>query len=110
MKLSNYQSIAHETSMYTNIGGVKCLYPILGLNGEAGELANKIKKVFRDRKGELTPELHDELVDELGDVLWYVAEIASALMVDLEYVAKKNLLKLEDRKERDVIGGSGDKR
>ncbi|MHB1426717.1 MAG: nucleoside triphosphate pyrophosphohydrolase family protein [Gemmataceae bacterium] len=77
--------------------------------GETGEVADKIKKVIR-RNGEFTTEVKTEIAKELGDVLWYVAILSQALGFDLETVARMNLTKLEDRKERGVVKGEGDNR
>jgi NTP pyrophosphatase (non-canonical NTP hydrolase) len=106
MNINTYQKEAGETAIYKD----KLLYPTLGLCGEAGEMANKVKKILRDNNGELTEEVKTNLVAELGDVLWYVAAIATDLGVELESVANDNITKLKSRKERNVIGGSGDNR
>ena len=108
LKLREYQDKAVKTAIYGE--GSKINYPILGLVGEAGELANKYKKVLRDDNGILHPDKRAALADELGDVLWYVAALARDLGVSLDDVAKKNLDKLYDRKARGVISGSGDNR
>jgi NTP pyrophosphatase (non-canonical NTP hydrolase) len=83
-------------------------YAALGLNGEAGEIANKIKKMQRD--GLTYDEVKGPIADELGDVLWYVAAVAQEFSLDLNEVAENNLAKLEDRRKRGVIRGSGDNR
>jgi len=106
MKLNDYQIQANETAIYP--AGLN--YPILGLAGEAGELCNKYKKIIRDKGGEVDVNDLDQLAKELGDVLWYVAQIASELGTDLETVARVNIMKLGDRKDRGVLGGSGDER
>ena len=85
-------------------------YPTLGLVGEAGELANKIKKVMRDDKGIIPNEKKLEFIKELGDVLWYVAALATELEIDLDEVAETNIKKLFSRKDRGKLGGSGDDR
>ena len=107
MTLNEYQTAALSTSLGTVIGH-PIVYPTLGLAGEAGEFAGKVKKLFRD--GDLTNDRHEALQDELGDVLWYVAEIASRLGVTLDSVAARNVAKLASRKARGTIKGSGDKR
>ena len=106
MKINDYQIRASETAIYPE--GLN--YPILGLAGEAGELCNKYKKIIRDKGGEVDVNDLDELAKELGDVLWYVAQIATELGTDLETVARVNIMKLGDRKDRGVLGGSGDER
>jgi NTP pyrophosphatase (non-canonical NTP hydrolase) len=88
----------------------RLVYPILGLVGEAGELANKLKKWGRDSAGHSTPDQEDALADELGDTLWYVAATATSLQMDLEGVAEANLSKLFSRRDRGVIQGNGDNR
>jgi len=86
------------------------IYPALGLAGEAGEVCNKTKKILRDDGGRMTEEKRTQLIDELGDVLWYVANLATDLGVTLDEVARINLAKLNSRKERGTITGSGDNR
>jgi NTP pyrophosphatase (non-canonical NTP hydrolase) len=108
MNFSKYQEEAVKTAIYGAENKVN--YPILGLVGEAGEIANKYKKVIRDDGGILQPDKRKALADELGDVLWYMAALANDLGVSLEQVAKDNLAKLASRKKRGVISGSGDKR
>lgn len=82
----------------------------LGLAGESGELAGKISKIYRDDNGTLTDDRREDLLDELGDVLWYIQQIATNLDTTLEAVATRNALKLDDRLRRGVISGNGDKR
>lgn len=110
MEFNDYQVKANGTSLNTKVCGDNVLYPVLGLSGEAGEIAEKFKKQFRDRGGEYTDEFKTELVKELGDVMWYVAEISTQLGIDLEVVAQRNIEKLYSRKERNQIQGSGDNR
>ncbi len=86
------------------------VYPTLGLVNEAGEVAGKVKKLFRDKGGVISPEDREALKQELGDVLWYLAQIATELDLDLEEVASANLTKLYDRLERGKICGDGDAR
>ena len=88
----------------------RLVYPILGLVGEAGELANKLKKWGRDSAGDSTPDQEDALADELGDTLWYQAAVATGLKQDLEGIAEANISKLFSRQQRGVLGGSGDTR
>lgn len=110
MTLNEYQAQAHETSHNTTIGGNTLLYPVLGLAGEVGEVLNKVKKVYRDNGGALGNTRRTEMAAELGDILWYVAEIATQLNFDLDDIAVGNLTKLADRARRGAIGGSGDER
>lgn len=105
-----YQNATRETAVYPHVdtGDIEALsYCALGLVGEAGEVANKIKKLLRDGD---TPELRRAARGELGDVLWYLARLADELGVSLSGVAEANLAKLHDRKARGVLGGSGDNR
>ena len=112
MTLDDYQQGALSTARYPE--QVRILYPALKLTGEAGEVAEKIGKLMRDEgwlPGEpLTNEQRAALTKELGDVLWYVATLAHDLGFSLDQVGAMNLAKLQDRKARGVIGGSGDER
>jgi len=105
----DYQRKARETAIYPNIGK-NLWYPTLGLNGEAGEVAEKVKKIYRDHRGKVTPTLRLAIVRELGDVLWYIANICSELDVSLAGVAWENLRKLTQRKKDNKISGEGDER
>ena len=109
MQLSDYQERSRATAVYPGVGA-NLLYPTLGLCGEAGEVAEKIKKMVRDDAGVLSPERRDALAKELGDVLWYVAQLATEAGLDLDAVAAGNLDKLLSRRDRDVLRGSGDDR
>ena len=106
MNINTYQQEAAKTAIYSN----KLIYPTLGLVGEAGEIANKVKKILRDNSGELEEDVRQNLISELGDVLWYVAALATDLKTELSEVANKNIEKLNSRKNRGAIGGSGDNR
>lgn len=86
------------------------VYPTLGLTNEAGELAGKVKKIFRDKGGVISEEDRQALKGELGDVLWYLAQICTELDLSLAEVAEANLTKLFDRLDRDMIQGEGDDR
>lgn len=106
MLISEYQEEAHKTSLGTAIGGIMLVYPVLGLAGEVGEFCNKLKKVWRDGT-----EL--DIVGakkELGDCLWYLAEISTLLGLSMEEIAADNIAKLRSRQARNVLGGSGDMR
>ena len=107
-QLDDYQRAAASTAIYKAEHAV--IYPALGLAAEAGEVANKVKKIIRDDDGVLTEDKRYDIISELGDVLWYVANLASELKVDLNKVAKNNIHKLYDRKDRGVLKGSGDSR
>jgi NTP pyrophosphatase (non-canonical NTP hydrolase) len=109
LDFSTYQQRSRGTAHYPNVGG-NPIYPTLGLCGEAGEVADKVKKVIRDRQGVFSAQAVAALELELGDVLWYVAQLASELGLDLERVAEANLEKLASRAARNVIAGSGDDR
>lgn len=110
MTFDEYQERAHQTSFDTEIGGSTLLYPVLGLLGEAGEIANKVKKIFRDNGGELSDIDRAFLLKEAQDCQWYIAEICTQLGVSLDAMAVANLEKLADRAERGVISGNGDNR
>jgi NTP pyrophosphatase (non-canonical NTP hydrolase) len=86
------------------------VYPTLGLVNEAGELAGKVKKIFRDKGGQISEADRQALKGELGDVLWYLAQICTELDLSLDEVAEANLTKLFSRLERGAIGGDGDER
>ncbi len=108
MELSEYQRRSRSTAKYPRTEALT--YPSLGLAGEAGEFADHAKKVIRDDGGEVTPERREAMAKELGDVLWYVAQLASELDLELEQIAQDNLEKLASRMERGVLSGSGDER
>jgi NTP pyrophosphatase (non-canonical NTP hydrolase) len=86
------------------------VYPTLGLANEAGEVAGKVKKIFRDRQGQITEADREALALELGDVLWYLSEICTQLGIRLEDVAARNIAKIADRASRGVLSGDGDLR
>jgi NTP pyrophosphatase (non-canonical NTP hydrolase) len=109
MDLNVYQQGARSTARYPDVGS-NPTYPTLGLCGEAGEVADKVKKVLRDQAGEFSPEVREALKLELGDVLWYVAQLSSELGFELSEIAEANLQKLASRAARNVIAGSGDHR
>lgn len=109
MEFKDYQVLSRKTAIYPNKGR-NLSYPALGLCGESGEVAEKIKKLIRDKKGKLDLQSKQEIVKELGDVLWYLSAIASELKINLEEVAKINITKLSNRKNKNKIHGSGDNR
>ncbi len=108
MTLNEYQEKALETAVYPQ--QFKIIYPALGLSGEAGEVADKVKKVIRDNRCEFDDSHKKEIAKELGDVLWYVATFAHDIGYSLEDIAEMNNEKLSSRKERGMLGGSGDNR
>ena len=104
--LNNYQRQAKETAIYPE--NAKIVYPALGLAGEAGEVADKVKKIYRDGKDDA--RFRGEIAKEIGDVLWYCATLADDLGFSLQQVAEMNIHKLKSRKVAGTIGGSGDNR
>lgn len=108
VSMSYYQQVARKTAIYPITHSI--LYPTLGLTGEAGEVADKVKKVIRDKGGRFTDEDKLEIAKELGDVLWYLANTATDLGFDLDTIADMNLDKLNSRKARGALQGSGDNR
>jgi NTP pyrophosphatase (non-canonical NTP hydrolase) len=109
MDLDEYQQKARLTAKYPNVGN-NLWYPALGLNGEAGEVAEKVKKIYRDKEGKFTVWDANEIAKELGDVLWYIAGIASELGVTLNNIAHMNIGKLQSRASRNTLHGDGDNR
>lgn len=110
MDFIDYQKLAYEFAGYPPIGGHSEVYPALGLANEAGEVLGKIKKVYRDKGGEYSAETLLSVESELGDVLWYVACLATELGLSLELVACHNIAKLKDRQSRGKLLGDGDNR
>ncbi len=115
MTFDEYQKQAITTELMERGKDVSANDPamvakVLGLVGEAGEVAEKFKKIVRDKKGVISDEEKTEIAKELGDVLWYLSAISDYLEVNLEEVAKTNLNKLFDRRERGKARGSGDNR
>jgi len=108
MDLSEYQRESRRTAEYPREAWLA--YPALGLAGEAGEVAEHAKKAIRDDAGKVSDERRAAMSKELGDVLWYVAQLASELDLSLDDIAKQNLEKLFSRQERGVLSGSGDDR
>lgn len=109
MEIADYQNQARATAEYPLIGHA-VIYPTLGLANEAGEVAGKIKKIFRDKAGEIGDGDRRALASELGDVLWYLAQVATELGLSLDEIATSNIAKLRDRKSRGKIHGDGDDR
>ena len=108
MTLKEYQKAALTTAVYPD--NYKIIYPALGMNGEAGEVADKVKKVIRDNNAAFSDEKKREIAKEIGDVMWYCATLANDLGYSLEEIGLMNIDKLQSRKERGMLGGSGDNR
>lgn len=109
MDCDDYQRAALRTARDKDAPD-EFMHLVLGLVGESGEIAEKVKKLIRDRNSDLARLDRDDIAAELGDVLWYVAVLANFLGYSLDDVAQKNIDKLADRQRRAVIGGSGDNR
>ncbi len=108
MEFAEYQRLSRRTAEYPRAAWLA--YPALGLAGEAGEVAEHAKKAIRDDGGEVSEERRAAMAKELGDVLWYVSQLASELGLDLDELAQGNLEKLLSRQRRGVLSGSGDER
>lgn len=109
MDFDEYQKITRKMAVYPNVGA-NLSYPVIGLFGEGGEVAEKIKKLIRDGNGEITEEFRASIKKELGDVLWYLAALTSELGLSFNGVAEHNVEKLTDRRDRNTVKGSGDNR
>lgn len=109
LTFGTYQQESKRTAIYPSVGN-NYMYPVLGLVGEAGEVANLIKKIQRDAGGILTQEHKGRVKKELGDIVWYVSQIATELGLQFEDIASENLKKLFSRMERGTLQGSGDDR
>ena len=106
--LDMYQQVAKTTAIYPREQAI--IYPTLGLTGEAGEVANKVKKIIRDGSDKTSEDMVQALSSEIGDCLWYIAILADDVGVKLSDIANANLEKLANRKEKGTIHGSGDTR
>tara|TARA_B100000700_G_scaffold212024_1_gene233065 strand:- start:2507 stop:2836 length:330 start_codon:yes stop_codon:yes gene_type:complete len=109
MELNHYQKESRKTALYPDVGN-NAIYPTLGLVGEAGEVADKVKKILRDKNGVFDEVSKNSIKFELGDVLWYISQLSTELGYELEDVANTNLEKLNSRKIRGKIQGEGDNR
>lgn len=105
-----YRDSIREMSVMKKEGSLNLAYCVLGLTGEAGEIAEKVKKLIRDKDGEMTQEFVDDMKKELGDVLWYITAIADEFNLQLEDIAQVNVDKLTSRQKRGKLKGSGDNR
>lgn len=113
MKFDKYQKQAAEFDLFETSVDLKSpgfLEKVLGITGEAGEVADKVKKIIRDKGGYASEEDRMEIAKELGDVLWYVANVARYLDVSLSDIAEGNIAKLSSRKKRNKLHGEGDNR
>ena len=114
MTFDEYQKLAKKTNLTPGDGSrvlsISFMDKVLGLVGESGEIAEKVKKILRDKEGRLSQADKQELVKELGDVLWYVALVADNLGASFDDVATKNIDKLAARSKGGKLGGSGDNR
>ena len=110
MEMNEYQTLASKTATFPKGSTEGLTYTALGLNGEAGEYAEIIKKMIRDDGGKLSAERREKAKKELGDVLWYLSQAARLCNLTLSEVAEGNIAKLMSRKERGVIHGDGDDR
>jgi NTP pyrophosphatase (non-canonical NTP hydrolase) len=108
MHLNEYQAESAKTAIYDPERGLT--YTALGVAGEAGEVADLVKKSIRDDNNAVSPERKDKLELELGDVMWYVANLAREIGSDLETIGQRNIEKLRKRQEEDKLKGSGDYR
>lgn len=109
MLFDEYQKLARSTAIYPDQGR-NLWYPTLGLCGESGEVAEITKKVYRDRMGRIDEEAYAKMTKELGDVLWYAANIACEMGLSLDTIAEMNIEKLASRRERGVLHGDGSDR
>jgi NTP pyrophosphatase (non-canonical NTP hydrolase) len=114
MNFDEYQAKAESTNLTssenTEVLSIAFMDKVLGLVGESGEFADKIKKILRDKKGAWTEADREELIKELGDVLWYIATLAPLLGVSMDEVANRNIAKLAARQQNSSLTGSGDNR
>ena len=108
MQANTYQRWTRETAIYPKDASVT--YTALGLVGEAGEVANVVKKILRDDGGKVSEEKQEKLKAELGDICWYLARLADELGLELEDIMDANVFKLQSRLERGQLKGSGDNR
>jgi len=113
MDFNKYQKECRKTDVGT--AAQDCLEPgwlyyTLGIAGEAGELTEKVKKLFRDKHGVIDQEFRDNIIKEMGDVLWYMARFSDQFEIEFNDVAKTNIEKLASRKDRGKLHGEGDDR
>lgn len=109
MTFKEFQDETQRTAVYPDKGN-NFLYPLIGIMGESGEIAEKIKKIWRDKGNIVNPEDKLEITKEIGDVLWYLSQLSSELGIDFNGVAELNIKKIQSRVERQKINGKGDNR
>jgi NTP pyrophosphatase (non-canonical NTP hydrolase) len=109
MNFKEYQEESRKTAIYPKLGQ-NYVYPVLGLSGETGEVAEKFKKIIRDKDGIISDEDKLEIAKELGDVIWYLSQICTELGLSFESIAENNLKKLKDRQNRNTLKGNGGNR
>ena len=108
MDFTNYQWRTGHTAIYPQDKALE--YLSLGLVSEAGEVAGKVKKIIRDHDSKLTDEMKEALTAEIGDVMWYIAQLCTALDTNMGIVARQNVDKLAKRKQANTLSGDGDNR
>lgn len=108
MTFEEYQQQAIATAIYPRECGI--VYPVLGLAGESGEVADKVKKTIRDNSGVFDESIKIEIAKEAGDILWYLAALARELGISLEDIARMNIDKITSRQKRGTLHGEGDNR
>lgn len=108
MDFANYQWRTGHTAIYPKDKALE--YLSLGLVSEAGEVAGKVKKIIRDHDSVMTNEMNENLQAEIGDVMWYIAQLCTALGTSMGTVARKNVDKLAKRQQSNTLSGDGDNR
>ena len=109
MTFKEYQRLSRKTAIYPGVGK-NFVYPALGLSGESGEVAEIVKRIIREKKGLIDKESKKAISKELGDVLWYLTQLAAEFNISLEEIAKQNIEKLKSRKVRGLLHGKGNNR
>ena len=110
MNLNEYQKEALVTAIFSGDEFKDLAHWVFGITGESGEIAEKIKKIIRDKDAKVSQDDKEELVKEMGDVLWYLAVLSEHLGYKFDEIGARNIKKLRDRQKRDKIGGKGDNR
>lgn len=112
MEFDEYQKSAARSDTFElcGLGEVGFIEKVMGLAGEAGEVVDKFKKILRDKNGEISSEDRENVIKELGDVMWYIASIARYMEIPMSEIAHKNIEKLEGRLQRGTVHGEGDER